>query len=260
MRLSAIENIQSRFRNWVAETCDQTPLIYFTRVFAAIWLVYDAIDLSQSQILTNFWFMGAPIQPQLVIASQIGVIVCEVGMLIGFYPRLFALGAVIARAALAVKFPLNDYSYFCVTALILSQCKFAERKAWPRDILVLQTAWIYFTSAILKMNPSFFRGGDLYVRQNYVAAVLPFPYPSFYRNWIADIHNDALMAGLGIAIELLLAGTLFFWWRLTWRRGVFRGLSILLAASVHLYAAYALNVFFFGASILAQVIFMTQES
>ena len=259
MQSNVIDNHRSRFLNWITSTSEQKSIIYFTRVFAAIWLVYDIIDVSRSQMLTNFWFLGLQVSPQVVIYTQVTTIVCEVGMLIGYYPRLFALGACLARASFAYRFPMNDYLYFSVTTLILSQYDYAERKTWLRDVLVLQTAWIYFSSAIMKMNPAFLSGGDLYARQNYLAAVLPIPYPAFYRAWIADIHHDAILAWLGIGMELLLPALLLSWWLLPNRRKILRLSAIFLAAGVHLYAAFALNVFFFGASILAQVFFITMD-
>jgi hypothetical protein len=131
--------------------------------------------------------------------------------------------------------------------------------SWPRDVLVLQTAWIYLCSAIFKMNPSFLSGGDLFARQNYLAEVLPLPFPGLYRNWIQDLSHDAVLAWTGIVLEMILAAVLFFWWYCPKRRRPLRKIAIGLALAIHGYAALALNVFFFSASIVAQIIFMTLE-
>jgi hypothetical protein len=248
-----------RFQKWLMAECDQSGLIYFRRCFAAIWLVYDLIDLTKAEFITNLWFLGITSDAHFVITLQVLVIGFELGLLFGFYPRICALGAGLTRAVFAYNFGLNDFIYFAVICFILTQVDPKSRRAWPRDVLVLQTAWIYFASAILKMNPSFVSGGDLYVRQNYEAAVLPIPYPAFYLGWISDIQHDAYLAYLTIAMELILPVILFSWWFFPKRRKILRSVAIAMAVAMHGFAAYALNVFFFGLSLIIQILFITQS-
>jgi hypothetical protein len=254
-----IENWRKRFVTWTEAEGDLTGVIYFRRAFAAIWLIYDLVDLSQSQILNNMVILGVQIDHHFLQGSQVTVICFELGMLIGLWPRLSAFGAFAARAAIAWRFQFNDYLYFCVITLILSQCDIKSRKIWPRDVLVLQTAWIYLASAILKLNPSFLSGGDLFVRQNYLATVLPLPYPDFYRALVANLHFDAGLAALTVFTEIALPTLLLAWWLFPWRRKMLRRIAILAAACMHLYAAYFLDVFFFGLSLVAQIFFLTWE-
>jgi len=250
------------FKRWTRAEMARRPLVLFRVAFALVWLVYDVIDFTQRQTLGIVDFSKFQMNHTFFTAAQLTVIVCELGLLIGFKARWFAFGACLARGVMAYFFGLNDFLYYSVVAFILSQadCENASSPkalAWPRDVLILQTAWIYFSTAFLKLNPLFTTGGDLYVRQNYIARTVFFYYPEFYLKWISDIGNNAVLAWGAIVGEFTLAALLFIWWFKPKRRKELRRGVILLACCIHLYAAYFLDVFFFGASMLAQVILLT---
>ncbi len=222
-----------------------------------------------AQIQKNLWFLRVPISHQLVSGLQIILILCEIGLLLGWRPRMMAFVAFLARGYFSYLFPFNDYLYFTVVALLLSvsECEEARKGeslpnqvlAWPRDVLVLQTAWIYFAAALFKLGPNFISGGDLYVRQNYAAEVLPLPFPEFYRSFISTLSGNAILAWSGIFVEASIAMVLVAWWWFPEYRRKLRFAAIAIAIGIHGYAALFLNVFFFGASMLAQVVLLTYE-
>ena len=240
------------------------PLVVFRIAFASIWLTYDVLDLwlhgTEGYFLKNW----TPALHFELLGVQLVLILFEIVFLSGYRPQLMALVLFLARGFEAWLFHLNDFFYFCVVALIFTQIApdsdhQDKAPAWPRDVLVWQTAWIYFASAVLKLNPAFLSGGDLYVRQNYLARALDWPYPAFYTRWISTLHGNAVLAWLGVAAEFALAAALAGWWFCPGKRTIFRRLAIILGLAVHGMGALALNVFFFGASMVSQVVLTTWE-
>ena len=236
---------------------NQKPLINFCSVFAAIWLVYDLIDLTYGETAFLMSIFKMPLAPFTLALDQVILIVCEICILFRFRPFVFLIVAVIARGFEAHYYPMNDFFYFCVTAAILAAAEMPGARVWARNVLVVQTGWIYFSSAFLKLNSAYLSGGDLFVRQNYTAAVMPFYYPDFFRSWISGLSVNSAFAWFSIFVEMALGFVLFSWWRWPAHRKNLRKVAIVLAVGVHGYAAYALNVFFFGASLLAQVFWVT---
>lgn len=251
------------FHEWIRARTARRPLVLFRIIFAAVWLTYDLIDVSMGETFKQIWFLRAPVEPRWIIDAQVVLIVCEVGLLLGWRARWFAFAAFLARSVESWFYPLNDFLYYSVTALILSLCdcekaplNAPEALAWPRDLLVLQTAWIYSASAIFKLNPDFLSGGDLFVRQNYTASILPIPYPGWYLELISHLEVSRALAWLGVGGELMLGVLLFLWWWWPERRRFSRVPVWVLAASIHGCALFTLNVFFFSVSMLAQVFFI----
>ena len=158
-------------------------------------------------------------------------------------------------------FRLNDFLYYIVTAALLVFARPtpveggpARAPAWVRDALCAQAGWIYVATAVLKMNPAFLSGGHFLVRHGYLSEILHWPYPALLRPWLLSLPFNAALARLTVASELTLRVLLLS------RRG--RRLAIFLALGIHGFAALAVNVFFFGASMLAQVwlLFPTGEA
>ena len=253
------------FHRWIEEQTSALPLVYFRIFFAAIWLVYDLIDVSAGQTAKILWFYRQAGQIHGVFIFQILLIICEGALILGWRPGFFALCAFLARGAIVWVAPLNDFYYFCVIALILSQCQWGKKEvpAWSRDLLVIQTAWIYFATAFFKLNPAFLSGGDLYARGNYEATVLPLPFPAFYKNWISHLNFDLGLSWMAVVLEMSMALTLVFWLLAKKRRPQYRNkirwIAICLSVAIHGYAAVFLNVFFFGASMITQVALLTWE-
>ena len=256
MRSSAVE----KFRGWVERSAPTTGVVAFRIAFAAIWLTYDVADLALEATQRYRWTVGLIPAPRLLPALQLALIACELGLLLGRRARSFALAACGLRAVEASLFALNDFLAYCVLSLCLSQtdCESgpestATGRAWPRDVLVLQAAWIYFASALLKLNVDFLSGGDLFVRQRYLASILHWPYPALYVRWISTPAGNAGLAWLAVLAELTLALVLLGWWlRPSLRAGLHRA-ALGLALAIHGFAALALNVFAFGATMVALV-------
>jgi len=253
-------------QNWISKEISNKYLIFFRIAFSSIWLTYDLIDFSKSETLKFIWFYRLPVRSNIVVSLQVLLILFEFGLLLGWHPRKMSFGAFLSRAFLSYFVTLNDFFYFSIVALILSVCdtegwpnKPKQIAGWPRDILVLQTAWIYFSSSILKMNPSFLNGSDLFVRQNYELAILPMYYPAFFRSFLSTLWGNSILSWAAVLMEGGLAIALFTWLIFPRFRKFSRLLALLLATGIHGYAAYTLNVFFFGASMIVQVAFLTKE-
>jgi hypothetical protein len=95
------------------------------------------------------------------------------------------------------------------------------------------------------LNPSFLSGEHFFVRHGYMITVLHWPYPKFVQPWLLSLRVDAALAILTVSGEALLGMLLIV------RRG--RSVACALALAIHGFAALGMNVFFFGASLIAQV-------
>jgi hypothetical protein len=250
------------FARWTRAEIPGGGVRRFRVAFAAIWLTYDVLDLCLKGTGTSVaYWSGAPRLLQLE-AIQLALIAAEAGLLVGWRARRCAFAAFVLRAYEAYFFfRLNDFYYFSVVALILSQCRLesdparpgapAPEPAWPRDVLLAQAAWMYFATALLKTSAVWVSGGHLFVRQQYLQTICGWPYPAVYRAFVATLGGNAFLARLGLAGEFLLAGLLAF-------RAPKRP-TVALAVALHGFAALALNVWFFGASMVAQAAFLLPD-
>jgi hypothetical protein len=240
---------------WLRRDSDALALTRFRRVFASIWLVYDACDLALNGTATcASWLLtalnGAPLGLQ---CNQLALIACQLCLIAGFRVSTLAFLACGLRLFEYWQFfRVNDFLYYAVTVAWLG---FAEPvvdrdgrlrvPAWVQRGLLVQTGWIYLASSLLKLNPAFLSGEHFFVRHAYLSTVLHWPYPAFLRPWLLSLRMNAALAWLTVCSEAAL-GTL-----LVLRRGRFVALA--LALGIHGFAAIGMNVFFFGASLLAQV-------
>lgn len=245
-----------RFARWTRAEIPGDGVRRFRIAFASIWLLYDVLDLCLKGTAINQWIGGARLPVAGLTALQLGLIAAEAGLLWGRRARPCAFAACVLRAAEAYfYFRLNDFYYFSVVALILSQCRLdrdgAREPAWTRDVLLLQAAWMYFATGLLKTSAAFLSGGHLYVRHQYLLTALNWPYPAFYRNFVSTLAGNALLARLGLLGEFSLAALIAL-------RAPKRP-TVALAIALHLFAAVALNVFFFGASMVAQLAFLLPD-
>ncbi len=220
------------------------PTAPFVRAFCAIWLAYDVLDVLThgSEAITGAYASRSA--ARLLLGLQLGLVVCEAAGLAVRRYRLPLAGVAVLRTAEAVAcFHLNDFYACALTAAILAV------DVWPRSILRWQTAWIYFATALLKLNTGWLSGGHLYVRHQYLAVVQHWPYPGFYRRWVDTLPGNAWLAWAGVALEFALTLLLACGARRRW--------TLPVAAGIHLFGALAMNVWFFGASMIAQVAFVS---
>jgi hypothetical protein len=263
--MKSIADLKIKYLAWLNQHCSQKPLVYFRVTFAAVWLVYDVLDLWLGGTQSSFWGVVDPAVHLQITLAQIVLIVCEVGLITGWMPSVLMFTAFIARAFEAWCFPVNDFLYFCVVALLFSFADSVydpnrpERPRWPRDVLMFQTGWIYFCTALLKLNPAFLSGGDFFVRQNYLAALFGWPYPDFYLKIISGLSGNSVLAWMGVAGEFSMSILCFAWLKYPARRRYLRPALIVGVIAIHGFAAVTLNVFFFGASMIAQIVCLTRE-
>jgi hypothetical protein len=244
-----------RVTRWLQHQRDDPRLLWFRSVFGFIWLAYDVADLLVSGTATvGFWpaaVLGAPHALELL---QLGLIVCEVAMIRGAFPRAAPLAAAALRGTVAYRFVrLNDFYYFIVIALLLSalppgapwRCRVPRVRSWVHDALRWQTAWIYLATGTLKLNDAWLSGAHLTVRHAYLANVVGWPYPRALVPYLTSPVVNAKAAWLAALAEIAL-GVLV-------AAGRPAAAAIALAAAIHAWGALATNVWFFGASMFAQV-------
>jgi hypothetical protein len=245
--------VHERLTGWLGRSEPAQDLARFRRAFAAIWLAYDALDLFWSGTAFCANWLGALVNgPQTgMVVCQVGLVLAQLALLCDFAIPLAAIAAVALRSYEAFEyFGLNDFFYYLVTSsyLIFSAPE-GERDAqrvpaWVRDALVFQTGWIYVATAVMKMNPAFLSGGHFLVRHEYML-LSHWPFPGFLRPALESLAVNRALSYLTVGGELALGLLLIA------RRG--RPLALVLVLGIHVFAALFVNVWFFSASMIAQV-------
>jgi hypothetical protein len=248
--------VLERARRWFDRDIDDPGLLWFRSAFGAVWLAYDLCDLlCAGTAICSYWPSGVFGAPDSLQLLQLGLVACEVAMIRGSHALVAPLLAAALRAMEACWFlRLNDFYYFIVVALLLSQVpagsgwrrpSAARLPGWVRDALRWQTAWIYLATGTLKLNTAWLSGGHLHVRHAYLADVVRWPYPRALVPWLTHLPVDAALAGVAAVSEITL-GVLV-------AAGRPAAAILVLAAGIHAYGALGTNVWFFGASMVAQV-------
>ena len=238
MSLTLVE----RTRGWMSAPAPDDSVARARRAFGMIWLLYDALDMALrgTLIQVDWLFVGRPLSLNLL---QLGLVLSELGMVLGRATApLFTVMAVVLRVVEVSMFPLNDYYYFIVIGALLAV---PGNPLWRRDVLLVQLAWVYACTALLKLNEQWLSGGHLYVRLGYLWGAEGWPHLPALRACSGSLACTAALAKGAVVGELLLSLLLLL------RRG--RPLAIALVTGIHLFAALALNVWFFGASMIALV-------
>lgn len=263
--MSAASIALERFERWLDAQDDGLAVASFRRVFAAIWVVYDVIDLAWGMTeRSRVWFPHDR-SPGL-LALQVVLVASGAMLGIGRYVWASGMVAAVARGTEAfLFFPLNDFFFASVIYLLLAHsdggpfahepsAHFADagarrqdrrRPRWVRDALILQLGWIYLATGVLKMNPDWLDGGQLFVRTQYLATSHGWPYPAPLAQALASPAFDAKLSMIGAASEIALGALMF-------ARGPY-WVAALLAAAVHGFGALVTNVWFFPASMAAGV-------
>jgi len=249
--MPAASTVLERLERWTAAEDADRGVALFRRIFALLWVVYDVIDLAGGMTeRARVWFPH-PREPNLVVVQCVAV----AGGLLLVAGRFVWLGGMTAAIARIVEslvfFPLNDFFFVSVVDLWLAHSDggpFARgrRPRWVRDVLLAQLAWVYFATALLKLNPDWLSGGHLYVRTQYLIAGHGWPYPAFLKRAFGSLPFDAVLARIGVTMEGALAVVLFL------RRPYWLGVALVLA--VHGFGAAMTNVWFFSASMIAAVV------
>jgi hypothetical protein len=114
-----------------------------------------------------------------------------------------------------------------------------------RHALLAQLGWVYFATAVLKLNADWLSGGQLFARTEYLVRGFDWPYPSFVRHAFQSAHFCAILAYVAVIGELLLAFVLLA------RRPYWLG--VVLVAGIHGFAMVVTNVWFFSVSNIVAV-------
>jgi hypothetical protein len=256
-------SVTDRFRGWVRAESSAAPIVRFRIAFAAIWLVYDVLDLSTSGTARcNNWLATG--SPTGLVLLQAGLIVCELVMLRGLPARLVGPATMLAAALRALEWHdylrLNDFAYYGVTAVVLAHAHAegglfrmpqpsARAPLWPRRLLILQAGWMYLATGLLKLNPTWLSGKHLFVRLQYLRAALGWHSPSIMNRCADALGCDSVLAVVGVLGELTLGVLLIVLPR--------RRIVTPIALMIHGVGALATNVWFFGPSLIAQIVFLT---
>ncbi len=248
-----------RFERWLEAQDDGKAVAAFRRVFAAIWVLYDVIDLAWGMTeRSRVWFPHDR-DPRLV-ALQGVLIASGVVLALGRYVWVSGMIAAVARATQAlVFFSLNDFFFASVVYLLLAHSEggpFAgaaarlapARPRWVRDALIVQLGWIYVTTGVLKLNPDWLDGGQLFVRTQYLAISHGWPYPDALLRAFTSLPFDAKLSRVGAASEIALGVTML-------ARGPY-WLAAMLAIGIHAFGALITNVWFFPVSMAAGVLLL----
>ncbi len=252
-----------RFRTWVERDGPARPVAWFRMAFALVWLAYDVLDLwlSGTAHIHNWLRVEAPTG---LVGLQVGLIVCELSMVLGEPVGYGAAAPLLAAGLRAAEWTLylhlNDFAYFTVTALILAQARdtggllhlparTTRVPRWPRDLLVYQAAWTYLATGLMKLNATWLSGRHLFVRLEYVRGVLGWRFPDAMSRCADSLACDAGLAWAGVTAELSLGALLLLRPRRAWVAP--------LVVGIHTFGALATNVWFFGPSLVAQVTLLT---
>jgi hypothetical protein len=251
--MSAASLAAERFARWVAAEDQDASLASFRRVFTAIWLVYDAIDLGWGMTERERIWAPHTREPYLVVL-QVVLIGSGAMMLVGKRLWLSALIAAVARVAEAcLFFPLNDFFFVSIIDIYLAHSdggpyRAGARPRWVRDALLVQLGWVYLATAVLKLNPDWLGGGHLFVRIQYLSRSHGWPYPPALLALLGSLVVDAVVAKIAVALEVALAVVLFA------RRPYWLGAA--LALGLHAFGALVTNVWFFSGSMVAAVLLL----
>ena len=234
---------------WARVQAADAGVLRFRRAFALVWLTYDLCDLAMGGTASYFGWLGGG-GPMLLTVVQVSLIMAQAGMALGRPAApVFALMAALLRGLQLTVYPINDYFYYVVVCVLLA---FPGNPRWRRDLLLAQTAWIYLATAVLKLNQEWLSGGHLFVRINYLWDAHGWPHLRALTACTDSMACLRVVAMGAIGAELALAALLILPWRSRYRRP----LAIALAVGIHLFAALTVNVWFFGASMIAQVVFL----
>jgi Vitamin K-dependent gamma-carboxylase len=251
--MSSASTVLERIERWTEAEDPSSALPSFRRVFAAIWMVYDAIDLGWGMTeRSRIWFPHP--RDHDLVALQAVLLVSGAMLVLGRKVWPFGILAAVARALEAFRFfLLNDFLFVSVVCLLLAHSEGGPferryRPRWVRDVLLLQLAWIYLCTGLLKLNPDWLSGGHLFVRTQYLWTGHGWPYPALLERAFSSLPFDAWMSRVGAAFEISL-GVVLLARRPYW-------LAAVLVVGIHAIGTLVTNVWFFSASMIAGVLLL----
>ncbi len=256
--MSAASIALERFERWLDAEDDGPAVATFGRVFAAIWVVYDVIDLGWGMTeRARVWFPHD--RSQGLVALQCALVVSGATLALGRQVWISGMIAAATRTAQAfIFFSLNDFFFASVVYLLLAHSEGGPfrrlprppgwRPRWVRDALIAQLGWIYLATGVLKLNPDWLDGGQLFVRTQYLVTSHGWPYPAALTRAMTSLAFDSTLSKIGAASEIALGMVML-------ARGPY-WLAVALAVGIHAFGALVTNVWFFPVSMAAGVVLL----
>jgi|CZKU01.1.fsa_nt_gi hypothetical protein len=251
--MSSASTALDRAPQWLDAQDTGNALVTFRRVLAAIWVVYDVVDLAWGMTeRSRIWFPHDRSVELLVL--QAVLVVSGVMLVVGRFVWIFGMIAALARGVEAFEFfALNDFFFASVFYLILAHSdggpfQRGTRPTWVRHVLLAELGWIYVATGLLKLNPDWLDGGQLFVRSQYLWNGQNWPYPAIVERALSSVAVDARLSQAGAASEIAL-GVVLFARRPYW-------LAAALVLGIHAFGAFVTNVWFFSASMVAGVLIL----
>jgi hypothetical protein len=213
--------------------------------------VYDAFDLACGATERSLLWLPHP-RSAALCALQLVLVVCGAALVRGTRVWAAGMAAAAARGLEAFAFfPLNDFYFGAVAYLLVAHSDGGPfgrggRPRWVRDALLLELAWVYAATGVLKLSPDWLGGGHLFVRTQYLISASGWPYPAPLARALASLPFDAVLAKIAIAGELTLAAVVLA------RRPYWLGAT--LAVCIHGFGTLMTNVWFFSATMVAAVL------
>lgn len=222
------------------------------RWFAGVWLAYDVVDTLAGGIEHACNWMPHPASFTLV-ATHLVLVVCGVQLVRDQRPFAYGLMAAGARLIETYQYGLNDFYYYALMMLLFAHgdggpFEKGKKPLWVRHALLAELSWIYFATAVLKLNTDWLGGGQLFARTAYAVRGFDWPYPSFVRHAFQSLRFCAVLAYIAVIGELLLAFVL------SARRPYWLGVA--LVVGIHVFAMVVANVWFFSVSNIVAVILL----
>jgi hypothetical protein len=222
------------------------------RCFAGVWLAYDVIDTLAGGIEHARNWMPHP-QSFTLVATHLVLIACGVQLVRDRRPFVFGLIAVSARFVETYFYGLNDFFYYMLMMLLMAHgdgglFENGKRPLWVRHALLAQLGWVYFATAVLKLNTDWIGGGQLFARTEYLVRGFDWPYPSMLHHGFQSREFCVVLAYAAVIGELLLAFVL-------WARRPY-WLGVALVVGIHGFAMVVTNVWFFSVSNIVVVILL----
>ncbi len=250
----APEPLAGRFARWLDSQDDGVAVAMFRRVFAWIWVSYDAIDLAWGITeRSRNWFQHA--RSPGIVALQVTLVASGVMLALG--RRVWGSGMIAAGARAAeafVFFSLNDFFFVSVVCVLLAHSnggpfERTRHPRWIRDVLLVQFAWIYVATGVLKLNPDWLDGGSSSSGRSTCGAAPAGSYPgALEKAFLSTAFDARRLCQVGAALEITLGAVLFA------RRPYW--LAAALALAIHGFGALVTNVWFFSASMIAGVLIL----
>lgn len=248
---SALERARDGVARWLSAEDETDAVARFRRVFCAIVLVDDVVDVTLGATeYEGDWFPH--VRNTELLLLQLGLIACGVALVLGRWVYVAGVASAVLRFWQARLFALNDFHFFAVMTFLLAHGNGApfragpKRPRWVRDVLLVQLAFVYLATAWLKLGPAWLAGDGIFVRTTYLHEAFHWPYPGFVARLLASKAVDAWLARGAVVAEFALAITLL-------RRKPY-GLAVALAIGIHAFGSLATNVWFFSAVMVGSVV------